>query len=101
MLGLWAAPSGPLRMTLHFAFRTKLSGVLSACDTLTAAGVQPLGFHGQPVTEPVVIGWMPAASIYFKDPDGHSIEMLCVLDQQADKDFGVGPYSDWIARPTN
>lgn len=97
MLGLWSGQSGPLSMTLHFAFRTTLDGVLSACETLKNRGIAPLGFSGEPVTEPVVLGWMPAASVYFKDPDGHSIELLSLLDQAPDAAFGVGPYSDWIA----
>lgn len=97
MLGLWSGQSGPLSIRLHFAFRTRLQGVLSACDTLNTAGVQPLGFNGEDVSEPVVIGWMPAVSIYFKDPDRHSIEMLCLLDQPPDPAFGVGPYSAWTA----
>jgi lactoylglutathione lyase len=63
-----------------------------------ARGVQPLGFHGEPVTEPVVLGWMPAISVYFKDPDGHSIEFIHVLEGAADTSFGIGPWSAWQAR---
>ncbi|MBO9450983.1 VOC family protein [Tropicibacter sp. R16_0] len=95
MLGLWQATAGPLHMTLHFAFRCKLDAVISGCETLKARGIQPLGFHGEPVTEPVVIGWMPALSLYFKDPDGHSIEMLAVLPDAPDPEFGVQSHSAW------
>ncbi|GAB5437938.1 VOC family protein [Falsiruegeria mediterranea] len=98
MLGLWQSGSGPLNMTLHFAFRCDLGAVISGCETLMAQGIQPLGFHGEPVTEPVVIGWMPALSLYFKDPDGHSIEMLAVLPDTPDPEFGVQSHLAWLAR---
>ena len=97
MLGLWAG-SGPMNMQLHFAFRAGKDTVLEACDRLQAQGIQPLGFNGEAVTEPVVIGWMPALSIYFKDPDGHSIEFLHLLDEPSDQAFGVQAYSRWRAR---
>lgn len=98
MLGLWGAGAAPLRMTLHFAFRAAFDAVLTAPGTLSAQGITPLGFDGEPISEPVVIGWMPALSIYFKDPDGHSIEMLHKLNDTPDPNFGTGPWSDWQTR---
>tara|TARA_R110002049_G_scaffold29972_2_gene102044 strand:- start:129634 stop:130128 length:495 start_codon:yes stop_codon:yes gene_type:complete len=98
MLGLWGGSSAPLNMTLHFAFRASHEALLSACAALTKVGITPLGFNGEPVTEPVVLGWMPALSVYFKDPDGHSIEMLHLLPDAADAVFGTGPLSAWQSR---
>ncbi|MBA8836288.1 MULTISPECIES: VOC family protein [Rhizobium] len=98
MLGLWETGTGPLKMRLHIAFRMTADGVLQAPDILRAKGVEPLGFTGEPVTEPVVLGWMPALSIYFKDPDGHSIEFISVLDADPDRSFGVRPFSEWQAQ---
>ena len=98
MLGLWSGGAAPMGMRLHFAFRSSEAGVWAAFEALKAAGVGPLGFHGEAVSEPVVIGWMPAISIYFKDPDGHSIEVIAVLDEAGDETFGVGSASDWRAR---
>ncbi|MGM4881741.1 VOC family protein [Rhizobium leguminosarum bv. viciae] len=98
MLGLWETGTGPLKMRLHIAFRMTADGVLQAPDILRAKGVEPLGFTGEPVTEPVVLGWMPALSIYFKDPDGHSIEFISVLDAHPDRSFGVQPFSEWQAQ---
>lgn len=100
MLGLWETGSAPLRMRLHIAFRTTLDDVVRSAAALKAHGVQPKGFHGEPLDEPVVAGWMPAVSQYFSDPDGHSIEFIHVLDEAADPGFGVKPYSQWLARPT-
>ncbi|MGR9165288.1 VOC family protein [Rhizobium leguminosarum] len=98
MRGLWETGTGPLKMRLHIAFRMTADDVLQAPDILRAKGVEPLGFAGEPVTEPVVLGWMPALSIYFKDPDGHSIEFISVLDADPDRSFGVQPFSEWQAR---
>ena len=98
MLGLWAAGAGPLRMTLHAAFRLPKARVLQACADLSRAGVQPLDFHGNPTTEPVVIGWMPALSVYFRDPDGHSLELIHILDEPPAPAFGVQPYALWRTR---
>ncbi len=95
MLGLWQGGSSPLRMLGHFAFRMTSQAVLTAPEALKARGVAPLGFHGEPVSEPVVLGWMPAMAVYFKDPDGHSLEFIHVLDTPPDAAFGTGPLSDW------
>ena len=101
MLGLWESGAGPLQMSLHFAFRASKDAVLGSCKALAAAQIVPLGFNGEAIDEPVMIGWMPAVAIYFQDPDGHSLEMLHVLDEAADPDFGVQPYSKWGNRRQN
>lgn len=98
MLGLWQGGAGPLHMTLHFAFRCTVEAVLDGCARLQEQGIEPLGFNGEPVEEPVVIGWVPSLSLYFKDLDGHSIEMLAVLSDAPDADFGVQSYTQWLAR---
>ncbi|HEX8045183.1 VOC family protein [Rhizobium sp.] len=99
MLGLWAIGSAPLRMRLHIAFRVTLEDVLGSAAALKAHGIQPLDLNDNPSDEPVVLGWMPAVSQYFADPDGHSIEYIHVLEDAADPGFGVKPYSQWLSRP--
>ena len=98
MLGLWETGSGPMRMRLHLAFRMNMEEVLGSAGYLRSKGVQPLGFAGAPADEAEVIGWIPAVSQYFADPDGHSIEFISVLDETADDSFGVGRYSKWLER---
>jgi lactoylglutathione lyase len=101
MLGLWETGLGPQSMRLHIALRMSREGVLQSAAALKANQVQPLGFNGEPLDEPVAIGWMPAIAQYFHDPDGHLIEFICVLDDEPDADFGVQPYSSWLARRTS
>lgn len=98
MLGLWATGTAPMGLRLHFAFRMEEDAVLGLCGRLEQAGVQPLGFHGTPVAEPEVIGWMPCVTVYCKDPDGHSVEFLAMLGEEPDDGFGIAPYSQWRAR---
>lgn len=95
MLGLWSLGSAPMGLSLHIALRTSLDEVLRACDALRANGLAPLSFFGAETTEPSVIGWMPAAAVYFRDPDGHLIEYLAMLDDPPQPDRGIIPWSDW------
>lgn len=95
MLGLWATGSGPQRMTLHLAFRVSLDAVLEAPRALRAAGITPLDFGGQPTNEPVVLAWMPAAAVYFLDPDANLLELLAMLEDSPRPDGGIVRWSDW------
>ncbi len=97
MIGLWAGDA-PVQQTIHhMAFRADLSDVLEAPAKLKQAGIQALDFFNEPTIEPSVIGWMPAASIYFLDPDGHLLEYLAMLPGEPRPEAGVVPYSRWIA----
>jgi lactoylglutathione lyase len=97
MLGLWSLGSAPIGVSLHVAFSTSLDDVLGACDRLRSAGVTPLSFFGIETTEPSVIGWMPAAAVYFRDTDGHLLEYLAMLDSPADPEGRIVPWSHWAA----
>lgn len=94
MLGLWAAAS-PQQMVLHIAFRTTADRVLASTAALRAAGTTPLDFDGRATDEPVVIAWMPALAIYFRDPDGHLLEYIAMLDEPPRPEFGVVPLQRW------
>jgi lactoylglutathione lyase len=93
MLGLWSIGSAPMNMQLHIAFDMALVDVLAAPERLRTHGVQPLSFFGEPASEPSVIGWMPAAAIYFRDPDGHMLEYLAMLEGSSRPGLGVVPWS--------
>jgi len=96
MLGLWEAGTGPQRLSLHLAFKVDLKDLLEASASLRAANVLPLDFHGEPTEEPVVLAWMPAASLYFRDPDGNLIELLSMLPDTPQPELGVISWGRWI-----
>jgi lactoylglutathione lyase len=95
MLGLWSLGSAPMALSMHIAFKASLEDVLSGCDRLRSAGVTPLSFFGDETDEPSVLGWMPAAAVYFRDPDGHLLEYLAMLDETPRPDVGIVPWTDW------
>jgi lactoylglutathione lyase len=97
MLGLWEAGSAPIGLSLHIAFSADLDDVLRACDRLRQVGVTPLSFFAAETNEPSVIGWMPAAAVYFRDPDGHLLEYLAMLDAAPRPDLGILTWSEWQA----
>jgi lactoylglutathione lyase len=95
MLGLWSHGSSPLRMQLHIAFDVALSDVIASVDRLRAAGLTPLSGDGQPTDEPIVLAWMPAASVYFRYPDEHSLEFIAMLPDRPRPELGRVPWSQW------
>jgi lactoylglutathione lyase len=98
MLGLWSGSVSPNTLRLHLAFGLALEAVLASPAALRRSGVEPLDCHGQPATEPSVIGWMPAAAVFFHDPDGHLLEHLAMLPHRPHPEAGVVPYGEWLAR---
>ena len=98
MLGIWSTGSAPIDLALHVAFATSLKGVLDAGARLRAQGVTPLSFFAVEAEEPSVIGWMPAAAVYFRDPDGHLLEYLAMLDSRPRPELGILSWSEWARR---
>jgi lactoylglutathione lyase len=95
MLGIWGAGSAPHKTTLHIAFGVALDDVIAAPRMLQAAGIIALDFNAQPTDEPDVLGWMPAASVYFRDPDGHLLEYIAMLPDEPRPEAGVVAWSEW------
>jgi lactoylglutathione lyase len=98
MLGLWSLGSMPIGLSMHIAFDAGLEDVLDSPGRLRALGVTPLSFFGAETDEPTVIGWMPAATLYFRDPDGHLLEYLAMLDGEPRADLGIVPWSEWLEK---
>jgi lactoylglutathione lyase len=95
MLGLWSAGSGPHRTTSHTAFRASIENVVAAPGALRAAGITPLDFDGRPTDQPIVFAWMPAAAVFFRDPDGHLLEYIAMLPHEPRPEYGIIPWRMW------
>jgi lactoylglutathione lyase len=97
MLGLWSRGGAPITLSLHVAFTASLDAVRGAPARLRQLGLTPLSFMGKETDEPSVIGWMPAAAVYFRDPDGHLLEYLAMLDAAPDPAKRILSWSEWTA----
>lgn len=99
ILGLWGPDTvyGRQRSKRHFAIAVSLPELLGAGQRLNERQVATTNFFGELTTEPSVIGWIPAAQIYFTDPDGHVVEYITVLDEAPDASF-IGSLAAWRQR---
>jgi lactoylglutathione lyase len=98
MLGLWEVGTMPLSNSLHVAFQVALPDLHAAPARLQKAGIQPRDLAGNPTEEPVVLAWMPAASVYFLDPDNNLLEFITMLPDEPRPELGVLPWGDWVRR---
>ncbi|MFL6301377.1 MAG: VOC family protein [Terriglobales bacterium] len=96
MLGLWGPDTeyGRAFGKCHLAFAVSLPELVAAGPRLRQCGIDTANFSGEVTTEPSVIGWMPAAQLYFADPDGHALELIALLDDAPDRHF-TGSLSEW------
>lgn len=98
MLGLWEVGTTPQRLSLHLVLKVDLADLLVAPHQLRAANITPLDFWGNPSDEVTVLAWMPAASVYFRDPDGNLLEFLTMLPDVPQPDLGVLGWQRWTNR---
>ena len=99
MLGLWGPTTtyGRDFHKSHLAFAISLAELLAVGERLRSSGIACQDFRGEQMDEPSVIGWMPSAQLYFRDPDGHSLEFIALLDDDPDISF-IGSFSEWQNR---
>ncbi len=96
MLGLWEKPKDEIDIR-HFAFKCDIDDVLNkSVDFLKARNLQPYNFLRDGNEKPMVFAWMPALAIYFKDPDGHDLEFIAILEGESRPELGVISYEDWL-----
>jgi lactoylglutathione lyase len=83
-------------MQHHVAFEVTIEDLLTAPQKLRAAGVTAVGGRREPIDEPVVFSWMPAASVFFDDPDGNFLEYIAMLDDEPQPQLGLLlSWSEW------
>lgn len=93
MLGVWEVKDRPIERR-HFAFRTTVEDFKRTIPFLKSKGVTPRNFNDTG-EDPLVICWMPAVSIYFSDPDGHSLEFLATLPDEPKPELNLVPWTEW------
>jgi lactoylglutathione lyase len=99
MIGLWGpntayGSQNGVISKCHVAFAVSLDELFDAIKKLNARKIDIFGFGGDKTQEPSVIGWMPSAQIYFRDPDGHMLEFISILPDPPNPSFN-GLYSEW------
>lgn len=99
MIGLWGpnttyGQGNGIARKCHVAFAVSFDQLLATIEKLKKHGIETFGLDGYETREPTVIGWMPSAQIYFRDPDGHALEFISILPHSPDPKF-IGAYSNW------
>lgn len=101
MIGLWAPGStwgwkpGESHRC-HYALSVSVDALFAHIARFKSLDIELLDFGGHPTTEPSVIGWMPSAQVYFKDPDGHTGEYIAILGKKPAPEF-FGSWTEWQA----
>ncbi len=92
MVGLWGpntvyGPQSGVDRKCHVAFAIFLDQLFATIKRLSQQGIETFGFGGGKSEEPSVIGWMPSAQIYFRDPDGHTLEFISIFTRETASGF--------------
>ena len=96
MLGLWEKPKSEIDIR-HFAFECDAEWVINdAVQFLEQHSLNYRNFLKNDSKKPMVFAWTPAISIYFDDPDGHSLEFIGLLEGKSRPELGVISYEEWL-----
>ena len=85
----------------HISFRIAEENADQMISFLQERDIQPLHpstvpeVGGTEMKEPIVHGWMPAAAVFFRDPDGHLLELIADLDGDPRPEFNYRSLSEW------
>jgi catechol 2,3-dioxygenase-like lactoylglutathione lyase family enzyme len=94
VLGLWERPRDQIRPQ-HFAFEVGLDELPELVARIEKQGVEFRDFFQQRTTTPTVFGFIPAASLYFDDPDGHLLELLAPIPEAPRPDLSAVSWAEW------
>ena len=85
----------------HISFRVAEEDADQMISFLRERGIDPVHPPAAPVqgpmNEPIVHGWMPAAAVFFRDPDGHLLELIADLSDMPRPEILYQPLSEWRA----
>jgi lactoylglutathione lyase len=94
LLGLWARPGSAL-FRQHISFEVALPDLQRSIEALKEQGVALKNYFDERTDVPSVFGWMPAATIYFSDPDGHLLAFRARLSGAPRPELGVVSLPEW------
>ena len=101
MLGLFRVDTVAHRQAAenHISFRVAENDVDRMIPYLRERGIEPVHPPRAPVQgpmhEPIVHGWMPAAAVFFQDPDGHLLELIAELTDAPRPDVFYQALHEW------
>jgi catechol 2,3-dioxygenase-like lactoylglutathione lyase family enzyme len=107
MLGVWehlpwAASCDDKRIERqHLAFQVSFNDLQPIIERAKQRGMRLTNYFEEITDEPSVFAWIPAASIYFNDPDGHLLEFIAKLEGEPAPDLGVVSLEQWQIRSRN
>jgi len=93
MIGLWARHDAGSASISAICDGSFIAQLLASGKRLAASGIACQNFLVEKRPN-LRVGWMPSAQLYFRDPDGHSVEFITLLDDAPDPDF-IGSLSAW------
>ncbi|WP_273128042.1 VOC family protein [Bacillus weihaiensis] len=82
-LGLWEGKEyeTPYHPSLrHLAFRVEYLDMKNSLEWFESLQIKPVPFGNSKSIEPFVRPNQGNASVYFKDPDGNSLELMCFIE---------------------
>lgn len=82
-LGLWEGKEveTPYHPSLrHLAFRVKYEDLKNSVNWLNSLGIEPVPFSKGRTADPFIRPWTGNGSVYFQDPDGNSLELMCTVE---------------------
>jgi catechol 2,3-dioxygenase-like lactoylglutathione lyase family enzyme len=93
-LGIWEVSQEHFALS-HFALHISNEELLHIPTFLFEKGIELRSAFGLDTREPIVHSWVPAASYYFEDPDGNSLEYITVLGSNPIPELGAVHLSTW------
>lgn len=82
-LGLWEGEEyqTPYHPSLrHIAFEVSYDDLQASLKWLESIQIEAVPFGSRNSVEPFIRPYQNNASVYFKDPDGNSLELMCYVD---------------------
>ncbi|GKU79178.1 VOC family protein [Paenibacillus sp. L3-i20] len=99
-LGLWEGESYKTEYhpsLRHIAFRVSYENLKNSIAWLQSIGVEPVPFGTRKSIQPFIRPNQGNASVYFEDPDGNSLELMCFIEvpHELKEDTEKRSFAEW------